>query len=263
MMDNNGGATGNLHVKGANVSDEAKNETLATIDISKLTAAEVQRQVGAIVLPEVLDHETPAIELTGARGTDNLLMGLDQAWRINVRGSLGDYALAFNRMAHVRVKGSVGDGLGESMVSGAVRVHGNAGVGMGVAMTGGTLAVYGNAGDGCAAALRGGEIFVRGNVGHNAAHGALHGTLVIGGDAGMNLGEAMMDALIFIRGKIGSLGQGVVELPLIPKDSVRLGLLLINAGIRGDAKDFRRVVPRRIYDEEQRHKGVIGHPSWR
>ncbi|WP_417749091.1 tributyrin esterase [Rosistilla oblonga] len=245
------------------MSDEAKSESLATIDISELDAGEVLERLRAVEMPETIDHETSSIELRRARGGDNLLMGLDKPWRINVRGTLGDYALAFNRLAHVRVTGSVGDGLGESMVSGAVRVHGNAGVGVGVAMTGGTLAVYGNAGDGCAAALRGGEVFVRGDVGHNAAHGALHGTLVIGGDAGMNLGEAMMDAMIFIRGRIGSLGQGVAELPLIPKDSVRLGLLLINAGIRGDAKDFRRIVPQRVFDEEQRRKGIIGHPSWR
>lgn len=207
--------------------------------------------------------EISKVEITGAKGQDNLLMALDCPLAIKVRGCLGHYALAFNRRAQVRITGDTGDGLGESMISGAVRVHGNVGVGLGVAMTGGTLAVYGNAGDGCGAALRGGEIFVRGNVGHNAAHGALHGTLVIGGDAGNNLGEAMMDAVIYIRGNYGSLGQGVTEMAMNAKDQVRLGVLLINAGIRGDAKDFRRVVPQRIYDDEMRLQGYIGHPSWR
>ncbi|MEZ6087536.1 MAG: tributyrin esterase [Pirellulaceae bacterium] len=245
------------------MSDEVKSEAFATFDLSQMNAVELSRRMRELELPNSEGFELPLIEVKGLRGEHNILMGLDLPCRVNVRGKLGDYAMAFNRRAHVRTTGSAGDGLGESMVSGAVRVHGNAGAGVGVAMTGGTLAVYGNAGDGCAAALRGGEVFVRGNVGHNAAHAALHGTLVIGGDAGNNLGEAMMDAMIFIRGSIGSLGHGVAELPLIPKDRVRLGLLLINAGIRGDAQDFRRVVPQRVYDEEQKRKGVIGHPSWR
>ena len=245
------------------MSDEIKSEAFATLDVSTMNAIEVSRRLHELQLPVTDEFELPLIELKGVRGEHHLLMGLDLPCRINVRGKLGDYAMAFNRQAQVRTTGSAGDGLGESMVSGAIRVHGDAGVGVGVGMTGGTLAVYGNAGDGCAAALRGGEVFVRGNVGHNAAHAALHGTLVIGGDAGNNLGEAMMDAMIFIRGSVGSLGHGVAELPLIPKDRVRLGILLINAGIRGDAKDFRRIVPQRVYDEEQKLKGIVGHPSWR
>lgn len=243
--------------------DESKTEPLATIDLSRVTASELRRRLADIDVPRGRDQaDEAAVELKNSCGSHSMLMGLDRALKINVRGDLGDYAMAFNDEANIRVAGSVGTGLCESMVSGNVRIHGNAGAGVGVGMTGGTVAVYGNAGDGCAAALRGGEIFVRGNVGNNAATGALHGTLVVGGDAGNNLGESMMDAVIYIRGSIESLGHGVAEAPLTEKDRMRLGLLLINAGIRGAAKDFRRVVPQWVFDSEQKLKGVIGHPSW-
>ena len=239
-------------------------EPLASIDISALDAVQLSDALARIDYPPNREEsELGPVELLNSCGGKNLLMGLTHNWRFNVRGDLGDYAVAFNNGAHVRVQGSVGAGLGESMVGGSVRVHGDAGVGVGVGMTGGTIAVYGNAGDGAGSALQGGEIFVRGNVGHNAGTSALHGTLVIGGDAGHNLGDSMMDSTIFVRGSIASLGHGVAEAPLIDRDSVRLGMLLINAGIRGAAKDFRRVIPLRVYEQEQMNRGVIGHPSWR
>lgn len=191
------------------------------------------------------------------------LMGLDLPIRVDTMGPLGDYAFAFNRQADVLVHGEVGNAVADGMRSGAVRVRGTAEQGAGVAMTGGTLAIYGNAGDRCGAGMCGGEIFVRGNVGEQAAVGAIGGTIVIGGDAGHGLGDAMSNATIFIRGSAVSLGTDVAEAPLRERERLRLGLLLINASIRGDAKEFRRIVPQALLDEERsRHRGEV-NPSWR
>ena len=208
------------------------------------------------------DEELTQIDVNGSAGQDAVLMRLDHPIRIKMEGPLGDYAFAFNKQADIRMTGAVGNGVAEGMVSGAVRVRGDAGVGAGAAMTGGTLAIYGNAGSRCGAAMRGGGIFVRGDVGDEAGVGALGGMIVIGGDAGHNLGDAMSNAIVFIRGAAGSLAAGVTDAPLRKREQLRLGLLLINASIRGDAKEFRRIVPVAMLEAEANERGELT-PNWR
>lgn len=217
-------------------------------------------------LPEVtapaLD-KPPLVRVHGAVKQHSALMALNLPIRLDVMGPLGDYAFAFNRQADALVRGDVGHAVADGMRSGAVRIRGAAGQAAGVAMAGGTLAIYGNAGDRCGAGMCGGEIFVRGNVGDQAAVGAIGGTIVIGGNAGRGLGDAMNNATIFIRGSAASLGQDVAEAPLRERERLRLGLLLINASIRGDAKEFRRIIPQAVLDEERsRPRGEV-NPSWR
>lgn len=218
----------------------------------------------AIGLVPVPDNEGPLTEVlvTDAKGQHHALMRINHPVKIHVEGPLGDYAFAFADQVDVRLTGNVGHGVGEGMVSGAVRIRGDAGVGAGAAMTGGTLAVYGTAGDRCGAGMRGGNVFVRGNVGDQCGVGALGGMIVVGGDAGEHLGDAMGNVTVFIRGAAKSLAEGVVEAPLRKREQLRLGLLLINASIRGDAKEFRRIVPQAVLVAEQANRGEL-NPKWR
>jgi formylmethanofuran dehydrogenase subunit C len=211
---------------------------------------------------ESVDEKLTEVEITGVHGQHHALMRLNHPVRINLKGDLGDYAFARNSEADIRLTGSVGHGVGEGMSSGAVRVRGDAGVGAGAAMMGGTLAIYGTAGDRCGAGIRAGGIFVRGDVGEGTGVGALGGMIVIGGNAGGNLGDAVSNVTIFIRGKAKSLAPGVTEAPLRKREQLRLGLLLINASIRGDAKEFRRIVPEAMLRAEQSRRGEL-NPNWR
>lgn len=226
-----------------------------------MTPQELHRAIHDVPVSES-DEKLTQIELLGVKGQANALMRLDHPVRIHFEGDLGDYAFAFNSQADIRMTGNARHGVGEGMKSGAIRIRGDAGVGAGAAMTGGTLAVYGAAGDRCGAGMRGGGVFVRGNVGAETGVGALGGTIVIGGDAGENLGDAMNNVTVFIRGKAKSLAAGVTEAPLRKREKLRLGLLLINASIRGDAQDFRRIVPQAMLDAEQSKLGEI-NPNWR
>lgn len=203
------------------------------------------------------------LRLRGLQRRDHVLMGLDTLVQISVEGPLGDYAFAFNRQASAIVEGSVGDGCGDGMISGSVRVRGRAGRGVGCSMSGGTLAIYGDAGAYCGAAMRGGELFVRGDAGPAAGSRALWGTIVIGGDAAEGLGDLMRGATIFIRGQCARLGQGVCQAELRERERLRLGLLLINAGIRGDVADFRRIVSEVSLERERNRKRGEIDPSWR
>lgn len=229
--------------------------------LQALSDAELHAAIRAI---EVLDEEEelPRVEIVDADGQDAALMRIDHPVKIRVRGSLGDYAFAFNSQTTVKVFGNVGHGVGEGMASGSVRIRGHAGHGAGTAMTGGTLGIYGSAGDRVGGAMRGGGVFIRGNVGNDVGLGALAGTIVIGGDSGENLGDPLSDVSVFIRGKAASLAEGVTEAPLRKKQEVKLGLLLISAGIRGDATDFRRIVPTAKLDAELAARGEVV-PNWR
>jgi len=208
------------------------------------------------------DEELVRVKVTGASGQHNAMMRLKHPVRVQVEGHLGDYAFAMNQDADIRLTGSVRHGAAEGMASGAVRVQGNADVGAGTAMTGGTLAIFGNAGPRCGAAMRSGSIFVRGDVGDEAGIGAIGGTIVIGGNAGHRLGDAVNHVAVFLRGKALSLADGVTEAPLRKREELRLGLLLINASIRGDAKEFRRIVPTALLQAEQAQRGEVS-PNWR
>ncbi len=208
------------------------------------------------------DEKLTQVDVTDLSGQDHALMRLDHLVRINMEGRLGDYAFARNSKADIRLTGSVRHGVGEGMSSGAIRIRGDAGVGVGATMSGGTLAIYGTVGDHCGAGIRGGGIFVRGDVGNGTGVGALGGMLVIGGNAGENLGDAASNVTIFIRGTAKSLAKGVTEAPLRKREQLRLGLLLINASIRGDAKEFRRIVPEAMLDAEHAKRGEI-NPKWR
>lgn len=202
------------------------------------------------------------IEIVGGQGQHNALMRLDHHVKLRVRGSLGDYAFAYNARTIAKIYGNVGQGVGDGLISGAVRVRGHAGHAVGTSMTGGTIAVYGNAGDRVGSAMRGGGIFIRGNVGNDAGLNAILGSIVIGGDAGENLGDPASDVGVFIRGKAASLAAGVTEAPLRKKQEVQLGILLISAGIRGDAADFRRIVPVAKLEAEKAARGEVV-PNWR
>tara|TARA_R110002049_G_scaffold4601_5_gene32087 strand:+ start:129645 stop:130406 length:762 start_codon:yes stop_codon:yes gene_type:complete len=229
--------------------------------MATMTLAQLRDAIHAVPFAEG-DEELTLVNITGADGQHSAMMRIEHALRMNVDGPLGDYAFAYNAAPDVRVTGAVGHGVGEGMSGGAIRVRGDAGHGAGAAMTGGTLAIYGSAGHRCGAGMRGGGIFVRGDVGDEAAVGALGGMIVIGGDAGQCLGDAMNNVTVFIRGRAKSLAEGVTEAPLRKREQLRLGLLLINASIRGDANEFRRIVPSAMLIAEEAQRGEVT-PNWR
>ena len=245
----------------ANLPQDDGEKKIHQLSMAELSPAELRTAIHSVECADE-DEELVQIQIDGAAGQHAALMRLDHPVRLLIEGPLGDYAFAFNSQTDTRLTGNVGHGVGEGMMSGAVRIRGDAGDGAGAAMTGGTLAVYGAAGDRCGAGMRGGGIFVRGNAGNETAVGALGGMIVIGGDAGERLGDAMNNVTIFIRGRAKSLAEGVTEAPLRKREELRLGLLLINASIRGDAKEFRRIVPQAMLEEELSRRSEVG-PNWR
>lgn len=108
-----------------------------------------------------------------------------------------------------------------------------------------------------------GELFVRGDVGDDAGVAMQGGTLVVAGNAGERLGDHRGLGTIYLRGTAASLADLMVEVPLKKRDELRLGMLLINASIRGAAKEFRRVIPERVWRFEQSRETGEVRPNWR
>jgi len=248
--------------------NSAANPVVHRLSLAQLSETELHERLVVIAaasefLPPSEGSIGPLVEIDGAVGQDAVLMGIMSSVRLHVKGPLGNYPFSYNVGADARIEGDVGNGAGEGLRGGSVRVRGNAGLGFGVAMRSGTLAVYGTAGDRVAAGMIGGEVFARGNVGSDVGVGARGGMIVIGGDAGPRLGEPQGELIIFIRGKVQSLATGMCEAPLRKRDELRLGLLLINASIRGDAKDFRRIVAESVLEQERARKHGEVDPSWR
>ena len=131
------------------------------------------------------------------------------------------------------------------MMSGRVHVKGFASVAAGASGQGGLLVIDGDASLRCGISMKGIDIVVAGSVGDFSAFMAQEGRLVICGDAGDALGDSLYEAVIYIRGRIKSLGADAHEEPMTERDYATVAELLAAAGFDHDSKEFRRVASMR------------------
>jgi len=71
------------------------------------------------------------------------------------------------------------------------------------------------------------------------------GRMVVCGNAGEGLGDSLYEAVIYVRGKIGSLGAEAREEEMSAKDHSDLEELLKKAGLSIGSKGFKRVASAR------------------
>ena len=91
-------------------------------------------------------------------------------------------------------------------MSGVVVIDGNAGSLTGAAIRGGDLVIKGRAGARSGIDQKGGLILTMGSVGSNTGFMMQRGRQIICGDAGPGLGDSMYDGIIYVGGKVKSLG---------------------------------------------------------
>jgi methylamine---glutamate N-methyltransferase subunit B len=130
-------------------------------------------------------------------------------------------------------------------MSGEVRIRGFASTSAGASAHGGCLIIEGDASLRCGISLKGGDIVVGGNVGSFAAFMAQAGHLVICGDAGEALGDSLYEAVIYVRGKVASLGADARFEDMTSDDITILTALLERAGFRHAPGEFRKVASAR------------------
>jgi Glutamate synthase domain 3 len=96
------------------------------------------------------------------------------------------------------------------MMSGSVVVEGPAGSLTGAALRGGDLVIKGNVGARTGIDQKGGTIIALGSAGINTGFMMQRGRQIICGDANDGLGDSMYDGVIYVGGKIASLGVDCV-----------------------------------------------------
>lgn len=208
------------------------------LDLQSASVSEVNRRLREL--------ESNSVEWTivGADGQHGVATGVNRNLAIHVNGSTGDCFGMLNAEAELQLSGNAGVACGHSMTGGSVLVRGHVGHSLAAFAMGGFICVYGSAKDGCGIGLDGADVFVRQSVGARAAWGMRAGNIILGSDAGSDVGLNCTGGSIFIRGEPVSMADHMRQDRMREADSVRLGLLLVRAGIKGTAREFRLYRPR-------------------
>ncbi|MEI7778889.1 MAG: glutamate synthase, partial [Actinomycetes bacterium] len=94
----------------------------------------------------------------------------------------------------------------------------------------------------CGISLKGGDIAVAGGVGHMTAFMAQAGNILVGGDAGDSLGDSLYEAVIYVGGKVKSLGSDAKISEMTATDVAKVKELAAAAGFDHiDAENVTKV----------------------
>jgi len=212
-------------------------EGLRQFDLATTPLREVNRFLHRDAVAAGVKH----VKIFNADGAHSIAAGLDAPLEVEVDGHAGYYLGGMNQHANITVHGNAGPGVGENMMSGTIRVAGFASTAAGASAHGGLLVIQGDAALRCGISLKGGDIVVGGDVGSFSAFMAQAGRIVICGDAGDALGDSLYEAVIYVRGKVRSLGADARFEPMAAEDVEVVRALLSRAGLKHDPKEFQRV----------------------
>lgn len=208
-------------------------------------AAQPLRELNTFLHTGAKEGKVGHVTVLNPDGAHNIAVGLDCPIEVEVVGHAGYYAGGMNKSATVTITGSAGTGVAENMMSGKVHVKGFASNGAGASAHGGLLVIEGDAGLRCGISLKGGDIVVGGSVGSFSAFMAQAGRMVICGDAGDALGDSLYEAVLYVKGKVKSLGADAQYEEMTDADIAAVASLLDQAGLDHDPKAFRRIASQR------------------
>ena len=209
---------------------------MITVDLSETPVRELNRRLHA--LPR--DTNERLWRILNPKGQHALAAGLEVPVQVEIDGHVGYYCAGMNKEASIIINGHCGVGVAENIMSGDVRVKGNASQSAGASGQGGLVVIEGDASSRCGISMKGVDIVVGGSVGHMSAFMAQSGHLVVCGDAGPSLGDSIYEAKLYIQGKVAGFGSDCIEKEMTPEHVDRLTRLLSRAGVRADARRFRR-----------------------
>lgn len=220
-------------------------EKRATMDKTFDLAKGSVRELNQFLHHELAGSGVKHIDVLNPNGSHSIAVGVNHPVTIDIRGQGGYYVGGMNKFADITVHGNVGWGVAENMMSGSVRVKGFASESAGATGHGGTLIIEGDASLRCGISMKGIDIVVGGRVGNYSAFMAQAGRLVICGDAGDALGDSLYEAVIYVRGKIKSLGADARQEDMSAADHAAVADLLKRAGFPYDPTEFKRVASAR------------------
>ena len=204
-------------------------------------ARDTLRELNLFLHKQAVPDGVSQIGVHNPDGAHSIACGLDAELDVHIHGHVGYYVAGMNKHARVTVQGNAGPGAAENMMSGRVHVKGFASVAAGASAHGGLLIVDGDASLRCGISLKGADIVVGGSVGSFSAFMAQAGRIVVCGDAGDALGDSLYEAVVYVRGKVRSLGADARFEPMSEADRSAVRTLLAAAGRTHDPGEFKRV----------------------
>ncbi len=180
-----------------------------------------------------LQEMAPGSEVTilEPKGRHNLAVGLTNDIDITIAGNAGYFIGGLGDGPDITVDGFVGWSVGENLMSGTIRVRGNASECAAATAHGGLVVIEGDASSRAGISLKGGTLAVGGDVGHMSAFMAQAGTILVGGDAGEALGDSLYETVIYVGGKVHSLGADARIEDLTDDDVARVSELVRVSGL--------------------------------
>lgn len=189
-------------------------EDQAVVDAADLSTRKLNLELRRLIYEE--DIRDVTIQNPGAK--HSVAVGILTRCRLRIDGSLGYFGCGLIDGPNVHVTGRVGWSVAENMMSGTVLVDKNAGSLTGAAIRGGDLVIRGDVGARTGIDQKGGTIVVGGDAGALTGFMMQRGRQVICGDVGTAMGDSMYDGVIYVGGRIASLGVDCVEDELTDAD---------------------------------------------
>jgi methylamine---glutamate N-methyltransferase subunit B len=194
-----------------------------TLDAADLTTREINARL------RKLPDGAHAV-ITQPRGRHNLAVGLTNRIGITIDGNAGYYIGGLGDGPEITVNGFTGWGVGENLMSGVIRVKGSVSQSAAASAHGGLVIVEGDASLRAGISLKGATIAIAGDAGNLAGFMAQTGTILIGGDAGEALGDSLYETVIYVAGRIESLGADARRTDLTEDDVTAVKALCTQAG---------------------------------
>ncbi|HEX5559420.1 MAG TPA: hypothetical protein VFX13_17525 [Gaiellales bacterium] len=201
--DARGLAEPNADVPNVSEVDGAK----AVFDARDLTTRQINLELRSLL------YERGVTDVTVRNPGSKHSIGVGILTRCTIRfeGSLGYFGCGLIDGPEVHITGRVGWSACENMMSGVVVIEGNAGSLTGAALRGGDVVVKGRVGARSGIDQKGGTIITLGSAGSMNGFMMQRGHQVICGDVGPGLGDSMYDGIMYVGGKVKSLGIDCVE----------------------------------------------------
>jgi glutamate synthase domain-containing protein 3 len=175
-------------------------------DAAKLSSTEINLQIRQLMQE---GHGTIVVHNPLAK--HSLGVGILNRLRLHFEGSLGYFGCGLIDGPNVHIKGRVGWSCAENMLAGTVVIEKVAGSCFAAALRGGDVVCMGDVGARTGIDQKGGTIIVGGRTGAFSGFMMQRGRMIILGDAGKNLGDSMYDGIIYVGGKIESLGVDAID----------------------------------------------------
>jgi glutamate synthase domain-containing protein 3 len=179
----------------------------AIFDARDLTTRQINLELRSLLYEQGVTEVT--VKNPGSK--HSIGVGILTRCKITFEGSLGYFGCGLIDGPEVHITGRVGWSACENMMSGVVVIEGNAGSLTGAALRGGDVVVKGRVGARSGIDQKGGTIITLGSAGSMNGFMMQRGRQVICGDVGPGLGDSMYDGIMYVGGKVKSLGIDCVE----------------------------------------------------